>query len=1123
MKYVESFLLVIVLSTTVVWAQTGTTGSISGTVHDQNGAVVPNVKVTVKSAETGLTRDTVSGSDGEYFFQQLTAGTYRFEFAATGFGNLVREAVVVRSGDKLTFDVQMQVGSIAEQILISGGADMVQASTSTMGKVLDDAVLRQPLPTRNYLQLQLTAPGVTANIADTAALGRGSINVSVNGARFNNNSYLIEGIDAKNLSSNTANAVADTNGVPVPALEAIQEVQLQTSLYDAQWGRNGGASVNMLLRGGTNLWHGNLYYFFRNEALNANNFFFNQTGTKRPILRQNLYGGSVGGPVRKDRTFFFISYQGARQLNGASLASSVAQLRLPPIPSDRSRSSLGQVFGGQAGLRGGVRIATDGSNINPVALALLNLKFPNGNFVIPSPQTTGSGTNYTVSIPAKYSEKQLTLSLDHYFSSNDKVGARFFWAHTPQELPFGQVGLLPGFGRTQDFRNRFFSATYQKILSPSLINDLRFGINQLPGTLSAEEPVTLEQIGMSRFNSSSFPGIPQISVGNQFAVGPWGASGDAATDYTSFTWADTLSYTKGSHLIRTGAEFRKHHSDLFNNFVVRGFISIPTFADFLLGMDGATNGTGFSNLQQTWVGSGPTDKKFRIFDWSAFVQDDWKVNPRLTLNLGLRYDFFGPVTDARGQIGNFDPALHQPAPPGGSSTAGLILAGNFPGTVPGFVKGEPSTLLGSDRKNFAPRLGFAYQPFSDSKVVVRGGYGIMYEQISTYTPLQLITTPPFFLQARQINPVTATLQSPFPVLPNASDFPVPIEYFSPPFTAARPTLSLANVSRNLRTPYIQQYNLGVQYQVANDWLVELAYVGSKGDRLPVRRQANQALLASPQNPINGQTTNTTANITLRVPYLGFATSGINQIETTTTSLYNAMQFRVSKRLNRGFQLAGHYTLSKSLDNNSGPALSSSTGDLSGDQTIISQARGRSDFDSRHTANISGYYQIPALIKNNAVARKFFSGWEMLAQYTARSGQPFSITDPTGATLHGISFSRANFAPGKTLEDAVKTGRVQDRLNEFFNRSAFAPAGQFFGNTGRNILSGPAQWNVDFSIVKRISITERQTVDFRTEVFNLFNHVNFAQPEGNFTSANFGRILATSSNARVIQFALKYNF
>lgn len=1121
----KSLLWLSLLIPAASWSQTS--GTISGAIKDESGALIPDAKVVAISLVTGERREAASSSSGRYTFPFLAPGAYRIEASLTGFATSV-SSTVLGVTERIAVDLTLKPAGVTETVEVTSAAPLLQTESSALGRVVEGSAVKElPLSTRNFTQLLALSPGVSGPLNDAGALGRGTQNISSGGARLGSNSIYVDGVDAVNIHSNTSNENAfASNGLVAPSPEAIQEFKVQTGLYDAQSGRSGGAAVVLVTRSGTPQFHGTLFHFFRNDVLNANSFFFNSTGQRRPVLRQNQFGGNLGGPAIRNRTFFFFSYQGTRQRNGLSGSSS---LSLPPIPADRSRASLGRVFNGVRGARGGPAILADGSNINPVALSLLNLKLDQGEFVIPSPQQAGAGVNYAVSIPARYQENQYIANADHQLSSGNRLAFKSIVSAQPafQPLP---AATVPGFGTTQDFQSRILSLTDTHVFGPNVVNEARLGFSRLLGVVLQQNKIPLSAVGMQRFSSGDFPDLPQIAVTGVFSLG-YSVNADQGVAQDTYHFVDTLSWNRGRHQLRGGVETRRYRDDYYSNNRFRGTLSLQSFGDFLLGLPGTPiaqggNGTGFSNINSSSVASGVTDRRDRITDLGLFAQDDWKITSRLTINAGLRWEYLGYAVDALGRNGSFDTRRYQPPPAGGSTSTGFVQTAASRKPIPA-IPAVSNTLVDREPvRNFAPRFGLAYQV--TAKLAVRGGYGIYYDRLSNQLGLlEALSLPGYVRTDLQGSAnIAYSLQNPFPVLPQQSQFPVLPLLYAPPYTTDRPAIGLNAVDPGLLTPYLQQWGLNIQRQLTTATLLEIGYVGTKGSRLATQRLINQPLLASADAPINGQTTNTSGNAPLRVPYIGFSPTGLVWLETSTSSSYHSMQVSLTRRLSKGLRLLASYTWAKSLDNNSGSGTGATFTQTDGDQTRLDLNRGLSDFDRTQRLVVNFSYEIPNWgfgWKGTAFGRRFFGGWQLAAVSILQSGTPFSILDTSGAALYGTANSRASWAAGATAESAQGSGRAQDRLNRYFNTAAFARAGNFFGDSGRNILRGPIQRNLDLSINKRIPVRERLAVEWRSEFFNLFNIANFANPGSSITAASYGVIRNTTGNPRVIQMALKLTF
>jgi len=1154
---------------------TSQTGAVRIIVVDPQGGSVSGAKVTLNSP-LGSTITKETGSDGSAVFPLLDPGDYKVTVERAGFRRAVVNSVAVKITEVTNLTVSLEVGEVSTEIIVSGEAvQTVNTTNATMGNTISGDVLHNlPLASRNFAFLLALNAGTSAPLPDPTQAGRGTAVVFVNGQRGTANNLVINGTDANNLGNN------NLGNVPIPSPDSLEEFRVQTSLYDASQGKTSGGNINVLTRGGTNLFHGEAYEYLRNPVLNANLFFFDKNGTQKPILKQNQFGGNFGGPVPKLKdTFFFVSYQGTRQLNGVS--SSITS-QFPIIPSSRNQADIETAFG-----------LTPGS-LNPVALALLNLKGQFGGFLIPTGQGTpvpGAGAFglFTVSKPLRFNEDQFNANVDRNIGSKHRIFERFFFANALSLDPLGGEGAGSlGSGQTTPQDNRLATIAWTYTVNPNVVNEARFGYNRITQQVVAVDPATTSQIGLNRFNSSVFPGIPLFFTNDiNPAFGGISTNNDQASVSNTFHFADTVALTHGKHTLRAGFEFRRYQINLFNNFASRGFLFFNTFRDLLQG-----------NILQAFVGSGQTDRGFRARDTSSYFQDDWKLTRRLTLNLGIRYDYLGPATDVKGRLGNFDP----------SRLDATTLANGGPGLLNGFIlpasanfgaiKGTPgvsdSTLLSNSPHNFAPRVGFAFDPKGDGKTAIRGGYGIYYVRTSNQTLLQLITGAPFFQLSSVVAPGTP-LSNPFPALPLPAQFPV---FPTPPsfrgFSGAGtplfsgPLLALNPFDRGLSTPYAGSWNLSVQRDLPAHFNIEIGYLGSQGVKLIQSRQLNQAHLANAANPIvvggaNGVPVTTITTVSARdnnarVGVLGFSTTGLNTVTGNGHSDYNAFVFTLNRRTTRMF-IQGAYTYSKSIDNNSG----ANTQDLanSGNNQLDTRAlKALSNFDRTQRIQVTYQYSIPGFAAG--ALHHVLGGWSLGGLTTFQSGLPSTffcavcvnpitggtsnvfglstgtlfpqitgnlnnLLQPgspqnftnqtaagTGAFTPGVLGSTPIFGPtaagspanGTTTVSGLNTfGGVGNQTFTIGGQGTAAPLGSFFGNLGRNVAQarGPFQQQWDAFITKTIPIHEKLNLQFRTEFYNLFNHPNFAITNLSVGSPAFGVYDTTAGSSRVIQFSLKVNF
>jgi len=1116
-------------------AQTG--GSLTGTVSDAGGAVLSGVTVTASNPDTRTSQTVTTNESGIYRFPVLAPGNYKVTFMLQNFKELTSPASIVVS-ETSSLNVNLSVGSVNELVTVDGGATSVllQADSSTLGRVVDEKTMQEiPLSTRNFTQLMTLSPGTSSAVNDAGSLGRGTQVVYSNGARAVSNSLTIDGIDAINIHSNSmAENSVSSNGVAIPSPEAIQEFKVQTSMYDSQYGRNAGANTALVTRSGTAHFHGSVYEFFRNDALNANTFLFRQNNAKRASLKQNQFGGSLGGPLPLS-SFFFVSYQGTRQVNGLS-GSKTLSLPTGLFGSNRSAAALGSAYAGKTGSHGTLAVAADGSNISSTALALLNYKFTNGSYAIPAPATTSATNNYSVSIPSRYQEDQFVASLDHDFGSNNHFAAKGFLTNQPQFKSFA-TGTVPGFGQTQDFKTRAFNFSDVHIFGPHVVNEAHAGFNRIMGALGVENVLPIGAIGMSRFNSTIFNNIPTIAVSGGYGTFTLGYStdGNQGGHQNTFDYTDTVSLSKGKHSFRIGTELRRYQDNYYTYNRSLGTITVYSFTDFLLGRaagtiasggNGSTGTAAYGALSNSSVATSTGVRNDRLTDYTLFFQDDWKASRKLTVNLGLRWDRFGSGVDQGGRNGNFVPALYTPPPSGGYTSAGFVQSSNAPKQLSGIPSVNPRLLDHEMWKNFAPRIGFSFQVLPS--VVVRGGYGVFFDRLSNQLSLRTALAPPNYIKSdlSTTNASSFTLANPFPTLVLPSALPT-APLLPDPFTFPSTSLLATNaIDDKMAMPYMHQFVTNVQWSMFKNTLLEVGYVGSKGVKLPTQVYLNQPKIASASNPVNGVTTTTANNVSLRVPYLGMGPQGLVFLKTNADSFYHSGQLSVTQRVYRGLQFLASYTYSHSIDDSSGDSASVFV-NPSGDQLNIHQATGNSDFDRTHRFIVNYIYDLPYLgfgLKKNRLTTEVFGGWQVTGVTTLQSGTPYNLTDANGASNYGTGTSRVSLAPGRTVQSAIKSGSVTSKYQSYFDTTAFVTSGTDYGNVSRNPLRGPGQANWDFSALKDFPIYEKTKLQFRSEFFNVFNHTNFANPAGAIsTSSTFGVISSTVGNPRVIQFAAKILF
>ena len=1099
--FFTSFLSLVVVLTLVAgaFAQAGSTGAISGSVKDEKGAAVTGAQVEIINAGTGVTdRTTTSDANGSFSVTQLPPGTYKLVITATGFSKTEVPDVKVNVTETTTVNVPLKVGQITESVTVVEAASQIQLNSAATGQTLQSTTINSlPLATRNFLTLLTLSTGANTEMFQSDALGRGAVTINVNGQRPVNNNYQLEGINANDIN------LPILDNVPLPNPSTVQEFKTQTSLYDASQGRNGGGNIQVALKSGTNEFHGDTFFFLRNDKLNANDFFRNKDGQPRPRYRQGVYGLSIGGPIYlprfgeggpthlsgKNRHFFFFNYQGTHAASGTAAGTNFAT-NIPVLPANRSEANLIATF-----FPGGLPAGFTG--LNPVALAYLNLpgnKCPlfGGDFCIPTlAPRAGHGPaglngpldddgNPTLSLASinraalgTFKDNQFTITTDHQLTTNNKLSFRYFQSTNEALRPFGAGGTLP-YSQFAPGRNKFVKLGLTSVLSPRIVNDLKAGFNRFFFSLSPDELISLSDIGASRGNSAQFPAAYQAIITGAFSIGA-GVNDDRGGTFNTFVLGDDLSWSKGSHNFRFGGEGSYYELNRFNNFATRGSVTFGNatglvgFQNFLLGRVTTTQGrAGFSTFY------------FRALDHSYYAQDDWKISSRLTLNLGFRleglsiaHEKFNFLSNFRGLGDGEDPPLQ------------IVNPEETP------VVGDPGvsrcTALDCFKFYAAPRFGFAYDLFGDQSTVVRGGYGIYFQRVSNQSLLQTSGGSPFS-EDFSAAPFSVTPQNPFPGQRPNSDFPLPTVARVPRLTAfaadGTPVFDSANGAplggfrffpvRDFVAPYAQQWNLTVQRQLPWRMVGEVGYVGTNGRRLigtgaPVNPGqictiaspcVIPAALASDVSAADipagtpGITRNSDGsisitrsyaeNINARVPpqYLGLATSRLFAQTQHGFSEYHSLQASLVRQFSDGIYLQAAYTFGKSIDNGSGSSFGDELNGLLdvGDLLNAASNKGLSDFDRTHRFVVSYNYEIPFGRWLSTWPRKLVDGWSINGVSTFQSGTPFLILDFGSFSLQDTDFINGTRATVGS-GTILTSGSVRDRIDNFVNLDAFISGGR----------------------------------------------------------------------------------
>jgi hypothetical protein len=1063
---------------------------MTGEIRDASGAVVPKATITITNVETNISVRSETNDQGVYIAPSLKPGQYSITVEKPGFKKAVRSGVTLQVNQVARVDIALQVGELSTVVEIVEAATLLETETSSRGSVIDQKkIVDLPLNGRDYNQLALLSPGVLPGTPRLASVNfKGVLNV--NGNRTFNNVFLLDGVD--NISYSNSFRGENVQLVQ-PSIEALQEFKIQTNAYSAEFGRSSGAVVNATIKSGTNSIRGAAYEFLRNDVLDANNFFSNALGAPKPRRQRNQFGAAVGGPIVKNRTFWFADYEGLRDREG------VPRVRQVPTAAEKAGLFSTAVVDPFAAGRPEFSKNATGQWVipqnrwDPVGAAIVKL--------IPDPNVAGT-TIYASTPVTSTRQDQFDVRADHQFADNITFFGRYSFVDTNTFRPAPLPGLAEGsfndaFGSNLN-RSQGLAFGLTWTFSPSLVGDFRFGFARgnyftNPPNYGVDGPA---QIGLK--NVPNAPeitgGVPKVNIQGFDAVGRHTSTPQFQTP-RSWNPRATISWSQGQHFLKFGTEFLHVQTKINDLNATIGSMSFQNrftnraVGDLLLGLPTSLALTSFTVMDQG------QDMQF------YFIQDDYKLTPKLTLNLGLRYEFATPPREKNNNFANFDPKTGAP-----------ILAKD--GGV--FER----ALIHPDRNNFAPRFGFAYSP--TSRWVIRGAYGVFY----THTVRQgreglLGFNPPFLVDNLIQTTVTGAA-----AVASAAPFRLvngyPTGLLDP--NSLSPTVLRRAQDANQRSPYIQQYNFGIQYELMKDLLFDVAYVGNKGTKLNGFRNLNQRAVI--QNANGSQSAGAR-------PYPAFG--DIQWMENRVNSSYHSLQTRLEKRFSGGLTGLLSYTWGKALTGSpdhistSGGGAGIDTGTFRSPQdgNNVRADRGLAEFDIKHRFVASYVWELPfghgRRFGNdwNTAADLLFGGWQVTGIHALQSGLGLTAT-LSGATVLSLGSERTvrpNLVGNPVLPDSQRT------LARWFNTDAFAafnPAPQAFGTAGVGIMRGPGLVNFDFTLAKNFNVTERRYFQFRTELFNAFNRANFGPPDIRRDNSGFGRIL-TAGNARIIQFGLKFYF
>lgn len=1134
------------------FAQSNGTGSLAGEVDDASGASVRQARLTITNEQTLEQRQLSTNTLGLYRAPLLTPGFYSIEVTGAGFAPVKYSHVEIDVAAVKTLNVRLAAGA-NERVEVN--AELATADTAAnQGSVTDREVVESlPLAARNFTQILGLNTGVSSEVTDAGALGRGSTSYSAgpggfssNGAGTNDNNTQIDGADVNDIQGSGYLS----RGVPIPNPDAIEEFRVSTQPYDASQGRNAGASINVVTRSGSTSLHGSVFEYFRNDAMNANTYFRKATGQPRGGLKQNQFGATLSGPLVGSSLLGFGSYQETRQANGIdpSCSSSVA---LPPLTNDRSAAGIGAVFQGQQGYFqqafGGIgpSIAADGSNINPVALAILQKKNPDGSYLIPTPQVVLSTTGNidargfsTFSRTCPYVEHQGVASADWQLTGKQHLAVHGFISNssTQQTMPPPLLGgaTLPGspFQITDRFRTLSIAHTWTA--RPNLLNEAIFSFNRLRGAVVQLKPFTFSSVGA---NVPSFDNAPIITIADA-AIG--GNSGNITASLNTFMLQDTLMYSHGRHLLHVGGGITRIQ-DNQPALSFYGATLFLRFADFILGQNASQNGTaavcafigcgaGYSDIAFATDVPGTIKREYRILSDNIYAQDDIRFSSRLTLNLGLRYERLGDIADRLGHNTSFIPALANRTPPASGSLQGYVVPANYTGPVPTGVTRLSNNygVYGDGQNTWQPRAAVSWQVPGTDRVTLRTGYGLFRTRITADAYNQSVNTPPFarLRQYQGADPVSAslTLQQPLPAFNVA--LPSFDPYCPPGSTACTEEPAFNGLAPDVEPPMFQRYNLDVETRLTRALSLDLGYVGARGTHLLTQVYINQAALASPSNPVNGVTTNTLANLPYRVPQPGFTVTNLTQFQTSGSSMYNSLQASLRKRATKWGEFLVSYTWARNLTDVYNGTTSQHGGTVLSNQNNRGANYGDDLFLRRQRVVVTYLVRLPA--PHEHILRAAVGQWQLAGVGVAQSGHALSITYQNQFSAYGVVNDRAQLVPGC---DPHRGGSAESRLQSWFNKACFTTppvigadgVATGFGNSPIGFIAGPRQTNLDASLRRTFDIGDRGHLEFRAEAFNVFNHAQFADPDTELSSTTFGQVRSTSVNPRVLQLALRASF
>jgi hypothetical protein len=1199
----------------------GLLGTILGTVTDGSGASVGGASIKARNAGTNLEVATITRETGLYQIPNLPIGIYTVTIAKPGFQTEVHSQILVQAERSTTLNSTLQVGAVNQTVEVTATPLLNEVDT-TNGYVLDEGVIRNtPLGTGSFTQLAILSPGVNADfLAGTGSnSGLGNQAIWANGQRDSSNSFVVNGVSANNLfngksgsqvsssrftlntgqGSNTAGTVATSTsvydaigqGLPTPPVETLQEIRVNTAMYDATQSANSGAHVALITKSGSNALHGEAYEYFQNNVFNAAPFFRNAntsipTSQKVPSLHYNRFGATIGGPIVKDKLFFFGSWQSHRV---SDLLGGTSTITVPQhLTDDRSAPALAAVAQQDLG------VTVDPSKIDPAALKIMSQKVGN-QFLIPTPNITDPAVakqlGYNVTIAGRPSTSQSDIynaNIDYNWTNRQRLALKYFYQDSPNTNPYGSSSVN-GFGKILQAGSQVASIDDTIVVKPNLTWENRVGFIRQRSNATTLQPFAPADVGINLFGLTTFPGINLGTVDNNLnrslSIGPTSNFANTGVFQNRWDFTSSANWITGRHTVYFGLNWNRTQLNIINGNTQAASLAFTNFAQFLLGS--------LNNSSSTFY-NGSSNRYYRANQIGAYIQDNYKLRSNLTINLGLRWDDQGPLSEARGNLVNFDTAAYKYDPSTDSITnSGLVFAGNSSFATPG----TSNSTLKNRQWGFGPRAGIVWSPGFAKNLTIRSGFGLYFDRGEVFTdfspgagrgfsgPFGVTMQLPFTVPLTP--PAGATLSNPFgTVAPAPPGDPSVLAKQLPnqaQMIAGAAPYIFGGYDAHNNLPYTTNWSFDVQYQAFNSWLLSLGYVGNHGSNQVLPIPFNQPGIATASNPINGQTSSYGFNIVpaenvatyeggntdLRVPYLGYSSNSV-LYRTIGFSNYNALQAGIRKRFSHGFQLTASYTWSHSLDVQSNLGLF-----FNGNNPLdLNQSYGTSTFDRTHVFTSAYYYELPKLKSTTGALPMLANGWTLNGIVSLQSGQPYQFYDFSGAvaglynsTTINIADPIIGFTPGVTYPQLRTQGTtgVDPRVPLVDISKLYIPAvqpGTFgvpgcatvsgsqvcdtyettFSGNGRNTFRGPFQSRFDMALMKHTRLRENLNLDFRADAFNIFNHPDFDVPSNSTSlysvtrsgnaltkvtvrtpSATFGLIQQTLGSPRVLQLSMHLVF